>query len=59
LIQSEYKGVVHFVGRKQGKLFGKPIYTNLRDIPDPVELAILIVPTNVTPQTIEECGREM
>jgi len=57
LIQSGYKGPIHFVSQKQGELFGKPIYTILDDIPDPVELAILIVPTNATPQTIEDCGK--
>ena len=57
LIESGYKGAIHFVAQKSGELFGRKIYTNLQDIPDPVELAILIVPTSATPQTIEECGR--
>lgn len=57
LIQSGYKGGIHLVAQKSGETFGKKIHTNLQDIPDPVDLAILIVPTQSTPQTIEECGK--
>jgi len=57
LVQSGYQGAIHFVGQKQGELFGRPIYTDLSQVPDPVDLAILIVPPNATPPIIEECGR--
>ncbi|MBI5946285.1 MAG: acetate--CoA ligase family protein [Chloroflexi bacterium] len=57
LIQSGYRGAIHFVSQKSGELFDRPLYTNLTDVPDPVDLAILIVPTQVTPQTIEDCGK--
>jgi acetyltransferase len=33
------------------------LYTSLAQVPDPVDLAIIIVPQNATPKTIEECGR--
>jgi acetyl coenzyme A synthetase (ADP forming)-like protein len=57
LVQSGYLGAIHFVSQKQGELFGRRLYTDLSQVPDPVDLAILIVPPNATPQTIEECGR--
>ena len=57
LIQSGYQGAIHFVSQKSGTLFDRPLYTNLNDVPDPVDLAILIVPTQVTPQTIEDCAK--
>jgi len=57
LIQSRYRGAIHFVSQKSGELFGHPLYTNLTDAPDPVDLAILIVPTQVTPQTIKDCAK--
>jgi acetate---CoA ligase (ADP-forming) len=56
LVQSGYPGAIHFVSQKQGELFGRPLYTDLSQIPDPVDLAILIVPPSATPKTIEECG---
>ncbi|MDP1545040.1 MAG: acetate--CoA ligase family protein [Anaerolineales bacterium] len=57
LIQSGYTGAIHLVAQKSGEIFGKKIHTNLQDIPDPVDLAILIVPTPATPQAIEVCGK--
>ncbi len=57
LIASGYQGAIHFLSQKSGTLFERPIYTNLDEIPDPVDLAILIVPTQSTPQTIEDCGK--
>ncbi len=56
LVQSGYAGAIHFVSQKQGELFGRPLYTDLSQVPDPVDLAILIVPPNATPKTIAECG---
>jgi acetyltransferase len=57
LIQSGYPGAVHFVGQRHAELLGLPIYTDLSDLPDPVELAVIIVPPASTPGTIEECGK--
>ena len=57
LVASKFNGAIHFVSQKAGTLFDRPLYTNLKDVPDPVDLAILIVPTQTTPQTIEECGK--
>lgn len=57
LIESKYRGAIHFVAQKSGELFGRKLHTDLQTIPDPADLAILIVPTQATPQAIEECGR--
>jgi len=57
LVSSGYKGAVHFVSQKQGRLFEHPLYASLSEVPDPVDLAVLIVPTQSTPQMIEDCAR--
>ncbi len=57
LVQSGYAGAIHFVSQKSGTLFDRPIFSSVAEIPDPVDLAILIVPTQATPQAIEACGR--
>lgn len=57
LIESGYQGAVHFVAQKGGELFKKRIHPDVRSIPDPVDLAIIIVPTQATPQAIDECAR--
>lgn len=57
LIASGYKGAIHFVSQKKGQLFEHPLYMSLSEVPDPVDLAILIVPTQSTPQTVEDCAK--
>ncbi len=57
LIASGYRGTIHFVSQKSGQLFGHQLYASLSEVPDPVDLAILIVPPNATPEAIEACGQ--
>jgi len=57
LVQCGYQGAIHFVSQKQGMLFERPLYTDLAQVPDPVDLAILVVPPQSTPQTIAECAQ--
>ena len=57
LVYSGYQGAIHFVSQKTGTLFNRPLYTDLSQVPDPVDLAILIVPAPATPETLEACGQ--
>jgi acetyl coenzyme A synthetase (ADP forming)-like protein len=56
LVQSNYQGVVHFVNPKGGSLLGRPLYPSISQVPDPVDLAILLIPARFVPQSLEECG---
>ncbi len=58
LAQGGYPGAVHFVNPKGGELFERPIHRSLAEVPDPVDLAVLIVPAPATPGAlIEVAGR--
>jgi acetyltransferase len=57
LVYSGYKGAIHFVSQKTGELFKLPLYTDVSKVPEPVDLAILIVPAPATPETLEACGQ--
>ncbi len=57
LVYSGYNGAIHFVGQKPGTLFNHPLYTHLQHVPDPVDLAVLIVPAPATPAALEACGQ--
>lgn len=56
LVQSNYQGVVHFVNPHGGILLGRSIYPNIAQVPDPVNLAILLIPAQVVPDTLRQCG---
>jgi len=57
LVNSGYDGAIHFVSQKTGNLFGRPIYTSLDEIPDPVDLAVLIVPAPRVLEALQACVR--
>ena len=57
LVQSGYKGAVHFVNPKGGRLLERPLHPTIADVPDPVDLAVLLIPAKFMPNTLEECGK--
>lgn len=56
LIQGGYPGVVYLVNPKGGALFGHPIYPSVRDLPGPVDLAVVIVPAPAAPNILRQIG---
>jgi acetyltransferase len=58
LAGGDYPGEVSFVNPKmQGELFGQTVYPAVGDVPDPVDLAILLVPAALTPAMLSACGK--
>jgi acetyltransferase len=57
LIQSDYKGSVHLVNPKGGALLHHRVYTDIASVPDPVDLAVLLVPAALTASALEACGK--
>ena len=39
-------------------ILGLKCYKNIHDIDFPIDLAVIITPSNIVPQVIEECGRK-
>jgi len=57
LHRSGYKGAIHFVNLKGDSLLGRPIYKTILDVPDPVDLAAVLIPAQFVSQTLRECGK--
>jgi acyl-CoA synthetase (NDP forming) len=53
-----YKGTVFAVGRKAGMVHGIPIATSLDEVPDGLDLAVVLTPAASVPDLMEECGRK-
>ncbi|MEZ4592213.1 MAG: acetate--CoA ligase family protein [Chloroflexota bacterium] len=56
LVQSGYDGAIHFVNPGGGTLLERPLHPHITHVPDPVDLAVLLVPAPAMPQAIAECG---
>lgn len=57
LVESGYPGAIHFVNPKSGELYGRPFYPSLADVPDPLDLAVVLIPAQFVPQALEECAQ--
>jgi acetate---CoA ligase (ADP-forming) len=58
LQEFSYDGIIYLVGPRGGTAFGRRIYKSVADIPDQIDLAILLVPARYVPETIAECGQK-
>ncbi len=56
LVKSGFTGAINFVSHRAGKLFERPLHANLADVPDPVDLAVLVVPASAVPEALLACG---
>ena len=56
LVVSSYPGKVYFVNPRGGQLFDQPLYADLASVPDPVDLAIIMIPAALVPDALEACG---
>ncbi len=56
LIQSHYQGAIHFVNPKGGRLLGQTIYRLIGEVPDPVDLAMILIPAPNVPEALKACG---
>ena len=56
VVQCNYQGAIHFVNPKGGSLLGRSIHTSIADLPDPVDLAIVLIPAAGVLDVLKECA---
>lgn len=56
MIAYGYQGAVYPVNPKNKSILGLTCYPDIRQVPDPVELAVIIIPAPAVPETLEACG---
>ncbi len=58
IIRGGYKGRIYAVNPKGGEILGYPAYPNITDIPDPVDLAVIVIPAAAIPDAVDRCGEK-
>jgi len=58
LIEFGFQGIIYEVGPKGGIFAGRRIYKSVLDIPDHVDLAVILTPARTIPGILEECGQK-
>jgi len=52
-----FPGPVYPVNPKAEEILGRKCYPGILAVPDPVDLAVLIIPAAIVPPTLEDCGK--
>ncbi|HTS17765.1 MAG TPA: acetate--CoA ligase [Verrucomicrobiae bacterium] len=58
ILLSGYCGTLYPVNPKASSIAGVHAYTNVGQIPDEVDLALVMVPATAVPDVLEECGQK-
>lgn len=53
-----FTGIIYLVGDKTGTVAGRPIYTDVKDIPEVPDLAVFLVPAHRLIPSLESCGKK-
>jgi len=51
-----YEGKIYPINPKEKEILDLPAYPSIADVPEPVDLALVVVPPPKVPQVIRECG---
>ncbi|MEM1537661.1 MAG: CoA-binding protein [Candidatus Nezhaarchaeales archaeon] len=57
LMSCGFKGYVYPVNPRYKELFGLKTYPSIKEVPDPVDLAVVVVPSTQAPLMVAECGK--
>ena len=58
LVEFGFSGVVYAVGPASGAIETRRIYRSIGEIPDPVDMAVILTPARTVPGVLEECGQK-
>jgi len=57
MLSHPFKGTIYPVSRSASEVQGRKAYRSVGELPEPADLAILIIPAQFIPDELERCGR--
>ncbi len=57
MLSHPYAGTIYPVSRSAAEVQGRKAYASVAELPQPADLAILIIPAEFVPDELERCGR--
>ncbi|MEF8873783.1 MAG: acetate--CoA ligase family protein [Candidatus Thermoplasmatota archaeon] len=58
ILESGYDGEVYPVNPKGGEVLGKELYESIEELPEPVDLGIIVVPAKIVKEAVHQCGEK-
>lgn len=56
IMANGYEGKLYLVNPRGGEILGHKVYTSIKELPDGIDLGIVILPAAATIETIKECA---
>ena len=56
ILANDFHGDLYLVNPKGGEILGRKVYSSVRELPEGIDLAIIILPAAATPQAIRDCS---
>lgn len=58
LVEGGFPGALYPINPRSRQILGLTCFTNVKEIPDSVDLSVLIIPARMVPQAIQDCGEK-
>jgi acetyltransferase len=58
VLQGEYQGKVYPINPQAAEILGLPCFPSVKDVPGPIDLAVITVPAKAVLAVVEECGQK-
>ena len=58
IMKGGYKGRLYPINPKETEIEGLKVYPTVADVPEPVDLAIIVVPANAVPSVMNDCAKK-
>ncbi len=56
ILANDFGGRLYLVNPKGGEILGHKVYPSIHDLPEGIDLAVIILPAAATPQAIRDCA---
>jgi len=58
ILEYGYQGKVYPINPKADEILGLKCYPSVVDVPDSIDLVVIVIPNKFVPQVMEECGKK-
>ena len=58
IVKAGYEGKIYPINPKGGEILGLKAYKSVLEVPDEIDLAVIVVPAKIVPQVVEESGQK-
>ena len=58
IIEGGFNGSIYPVNPQAKKILGRPAFVSVKDIPGPIDLAMIVIPAPIVPRVLEEAGQK-